>query len=554
MAISRKLSEIMSVEKDLFPLIFEVFSRQPPSDAEIYEEKKYDCYLFEKARKGHNEAIEAILNAKDIVYLTAPTGTGKTAVYLTALIESGATGLILVPRNGLQLQIAEYPVKDRELLYLFAKEKHCKNKVIVKNEEVPLCELKVKRNGQYYVQYNGDLLPYPPCAECPYFKLLGSIREKLTKNECIPILNTGNFWPFRGLVDFVVIDEADEALRMIKDAVSEKGVYIAEPLEVLEWMKKKKLEEIEKLEKMLERDLSDVEVARINRRINKLKRALDKIQLFENEFINKLITYMNKSRNRTYVEVFDQDLSAIAKRLFEDAKILLVTATPPLNSQAQHVSFSLPFPRTAIFYYPIANLSVRNLKREGSELLEDVVLNVIIPTYEFITKLTGVGKVPIHAGNLSKHGATVAQILNENGFKAILMEEGKQKEAVEEFRKGDYEFLCIVSAEYGYDWVDYPLQIVLKVPYTDLYDPRTQAIKCFLREKFDEWYAWDALSRVIQACGRNVRDPRKFAISLILDSRFGVEYSRFENLIPQWFKERLIWVKPSSSLEKKSQV
>lgn len=548
----------MSVEKDLFPLIFEVFSRQAPSESEIYEEKKYASYPFEKARKGHNEAIEAILNAKDTVYLSAPTGTGKTVVYLTALIESGATGLILVPRNGLQLQIAGYPIKEPELLYLFAKEKHCKRKVIVENKEVPLCELKVKRNGIYYVQYNDELLPYPPCAECPYHEISRSIRRKLTKNDCIPILNTGNFWPFRELVDFAVIDEADEALRMIKDAVSEEGVYIAEPLEVLEWMKKKKFEEIEKLEKMLEQDLSDAEVAKINRRIKRLERALDKIHVFENEFADRLITYVNKSKNRTYVEVFDQDLSAIAKRLFENAKILLVTATPPLNSQSQSVSFSLPFPRTAIFYYPVANLSVRNLdkldkfNKKGEELLESVVLDVIIPVYEFVTKLTGIGKVPIHAGNLSKHGATVTHILKENGFKVILMEEGKQKDAVEEFKKGDYEFLCIVCAEYGYDWIDYPLQIVLKVPYADLYDPRTQAIKRFLgKEKFDEWYAWDALSRVIQACGRNVRDPRKFAISLILDSCFGREYSRFVNLIPSWFKERLIWVQPSSSLEKK---
>ncbi|MEM2191386.1 MAG: helicase C-terminal domain-containing protein [Archaeoglobaceae archaeon] len=545
----------MSVEKDLFPLIFEVFSRLPPSESEIYEPKKFESYPFEKARIGHNKAIEAILGPEKVVFLTAPTGTGKTVVYLTALIESGLSGFVLLPRNGLQEQVEQYNFyfDGVDLIYLFAKEKHCDNLVLVGAERVPLCNLKVKKGGKYYVQYNGELLSYPPhCYDnCPYLRICELIHRKLKKAECIPLLNTGNFWPFKNDAGFVIVDEVDETLRMIKDAVDELGVCEDEPLAVLEWMEKKEIEKLEKLEEMFESSLSDEEVLRVNRSIEHVKRRLKKIEVFKSFFADKLITYVNKKQKRTYVEVFETDILKVVERLFKYAeKIVLVTATPPpYVRQAQNVTFSIPFPRTAVFYYPVANLSVRNLKKEGRELLEKVVSNVIIPVYNYVTQLTGVGKVPIHCGNLSKHGEAVSEILRNNGFRVVLMEKGKQREAVDVFVKGTYDFLCIVAAEYGYDWVEFPLQIILKVPYLDLYDPRTQAIKRYLGDKFNEWYAWDALSRMIQACGRNVRDPSRFAISLILDSKFEDEYSRFADRIPQWFKERLIWVKPSSSLE-----
>lgn len=541
----------MNLEKNFFPLIFNVFSHQPLPENELHEEKKHQYYPFDKARKGHNKAIDDLLSDSRFSCITSPTGTGKTAVYLTALAESGYSSMVVVPRNSLQEQIASYDLGDVEIVPLFAKEKHCNRKVMTsEKKKVPLCKFKVKMGDRYFVLYKDELIPFPPCSNCPYHNQIKRIEEGLRDGSIIPVVNQGNFWMFREHVDCVVIDEADESLRGIKDAISEKGIYQDSPEAILELIESNKIEELRHLENLLNTEfntLSETEVLAINKKIEKVRNILTKIQIFKSAFIDRLLVYTNKNRNRTFIEVFEPDLFVTADRLFSDAKkIILVTATPPpyMNySKVKVVDFTLPFPRNAIFYVPFETLTVKNLERVGRELIERVVVEFIIPTYKFVSKLTNSYKVPIHVGNLSKHGALVSEILRDNGFKVLVMEEGRQAEAINEFKKKDYNFLCVVSAEYGNDWVEYPLQIILKIPYINLYDPRVQAIKRLLGdEKFDEWYSWDAMSRIIQACGRNARDPNRFAIAVIPDKRFSVEYQQFESRIPEWFKRRLVWV------------
>jgi len=519
--------------EEIYKSIYSVFT----SNVEIKpEEPVFDSYPFEFTRPGHNVAIREILE-NDKTMLTSPTGTGKTVVYLTAAVEMDLKTIVISPRNGLQEDISKYESKlNKKIIYLFGRVKECPWKDERGNAP---CSAKFKRGKEWFVKINGEIHRYP-CVGCPYDLKKNEILRLFEVKECIPVLNQGNFWLLRKEAEFVIIDEADETLRAITDAVSVVGEYDSEdPVEVLDWMLSVTQEEIEVLEKRLETERNEDALQILNRKLDTRLNKLRKIAFFRSYPPEKLITY--KRKKTTCVEIID-DYASLVERLFPASRVCIVTATPQEVSGFKEVNFTFPF-RARVIYAPVGNLSNRSVWIQGHDDLLERAVDIIIKTYDYTVKLTGMRKAPIHCGNLSRHGRRIYSLLTANGRNAILMEEGKQREYVNKFIGEDYDFLCAVSIEYGYDWGFSPIQYILKVPYADLGDPRIQAIKrLFGKQKFNDWYNWDALSRVIQATGRNARDPADFGVTIILDSKFGDLYRKYEEKIPNWFKERIIWL------------
>jgi len=531
------------LSSSLLEKVYKVISEVFVSNVDVPTERpKYEHYPYTTAWVGHNDAISSILNSNES-FLASPTGSGKTAVYLTASVVSELKTLVVVPRNGLQKQVADYEKRmGVPILYLFERSKMCNKK---KSDKDPApCLKKFRKGGKWYFKLGEEVVEYP-CTDCPYEAKKETIRELFRNNECIAVLNQGNFWLLRSQAEFVIIDEADETLRSITDAVSYPRKFESDdPVEVLRWMASQINKDIEKVTSALEVTRKDSELEKLNIILHKLERRLRKIEFFMEYPPDKLITYIRG--NKTYVEVFDNSIN-IVRKLFSDAKVCMVTATPPISNGTQPIEYVLPF-RAKVIYAPLGNMSERNVFRRGNTELLEKAVDFIIKTYDYTVNLTGMKKAPVHCGNLSKHGLRVYELFKANGRKALLMEEGKQNVYVEEFIKGDYDFFCAVAVEYGYDWGFSPIQYILKVPFADLKDPRLEAIRKQLgQEKFDEWYGWDALSRLIQACGRNARTPNDFGITIILDSCFGWLYNRFKDKIPKWFKERLVWLAGDSN-------
>jgi len=516
----------MPLSEDILTRVYKVISEAFSNEVNVdYELPKFKSYPFEKARPGHNEDISRILSS-DFSFVTSPTGYGKTAVYLTAAVESGLKTMIITPRNKLQEDVSKYNL-SKPILYLFDRFKMCKY------HEVP-CRKKFKINGKFYFKYKDDIVKYP-CADCPYEIKKQAIFKLFKENECIVVMNQGNFWAFRNEAEFVIVDEADETVKSITNAVSyPKPFKSDDPVEVLSWMYENVVRDINKINEALEHVRNDVELDRLNSLLRKLENKLRKIEFFSG-YKDDLITYIRG--NSTYVELFD-DIINIVKRLFK-CKVCLVTATPPPDRSFK--SRSYPF-RAKVIYCPVGNMSERNVFRHNNENLIEDAVHFIINTYDYIVKLTGMKKAPIHCGNLSKHGIKIYELLKANGKKAVLMEKGKQYSSIKQFIESDSDFLCAVSIEYGFDWGFSPVQYILKVPFSDLGDPRISAVRKVMGSKFNDWYSWDALSRLIQACGRNARGPNDFGVTIILDSCFGRLYERYKDRVPQWFKDRLVLI------------
>ena len=125
------------------------------------------------------------------------------------------------------------------------------------------------------------------------------------------------------------------------------------------------------------------------------------------------------------------------------------------------------------------------------------------------------------------------------GFETILHEQGRLKQTIEKFLEGDAQFLLIVSGEYGLDFKDIDLQFVLKVPYAAM-DERLKALEKEIgKPAFKEWYSLDAMNRLVQQCGRVGRGANDFGVTFILDSKFLNLYDRYQDQLPEWFKERV---------------
>lgn len=78
-------------------------------------------------------------------------------------------------------------------------------------------------------------------------------------------------------------------------------------------------------------------------------------------------------------------------------------------------------------------------------------------------------------------------------------------------------------------------QIILKIPYPYLGD-RVVAKK---KELSNDWYAMQAVMKIIQASGRVCRSDEDWGVTYILDADFESLYSRYRKMFPAWFTESI---------------
>ncbi len=74
-------------------------------------------------------------------------------------------------------------------------------------------------------------------------------------------------------------------------------------------------------------------------------------------------------------------------------------------------------------------------------------------------------------------------------------------------------------------------QIIVKVPYPDLSERRTQ-VKL---QRDRDWYEWQTAQRLVQTYGRSVRSEKDHAITYVLDSNFARFVFAHRTLFPKYF-------------------
>jgi Rad3-related DNA helicase len=155
------------------------------------------------------------------------------------------------------------------------------------------------------------------------------------------------------------------------------------------------------------------------------------------------------------------------------------------------------------------------------------------------------GIADYHAGEKGLVHATyqlathLSTILDDSRY--IFHNRHNKAEKYREFRESPPEFGKILVASGMYEGIDLPedlgrWQAIAKVPWMSLGNP---AIR-YLAERDPEWFHWETLKVLIQACGRICRTPTDHGITYILDSSVNRLFEEAVYMMPQWWLDAIV--------------
>ena len=286
----------------------------------------YASFPFNVAYEGQNEAIETIMQ-EDRSLLCSHTGSGKSAVFLTAAHELEMPTLVIEPRKFLQIQLQEY----FDDFVLFGKSEYtC---FYADSAAHAPCAKVYTRDKQKYFSvlntYTGEIEEkLYPCANCKYVYARTEARKRLSESGVL-IVNMGNFWMWCNHAKFIIVDEADEFFKSISSGIALYEVSTSDINEMDEetistLLQKEKEGTENKITMIKEKEVIDTHDAK---KFNTLNNHLEKIKFFmQNREI--CFSYVKKTTKQVYVELQPNQIGVFVDRLFSGVKLCLVSATP----------------------------------------------------------------------------------------------------------------------------------------------------------------------------------------------------------------------------------
>lgn len=136
----------------------------------------------------------------------------------------------------------------------------------------------------------------------------------------------------------------------------------------------------------------------------------------------------------------------------------------------------------------------------------------------------------------------MAQLLRPHlpGDRFLFHTNENKRQVYEQFREDKTGKVLIGSGMY--EGLDLPddygrWQVVAKIPWPSLGDPAIDK----MRENDEDWYNWQTLKQLLQACGRICRHPEDRGDTYLVDSSFMKLYNNAKELMPEWWLEALNW-------------
>jgi len=488
-------------------------------------------FPFPKMYAGQKKAIEEMDGLKSVL-LHPHTGAGKTAVFTTAT--RGESTIIIEPRKFLQKQVAT--LFNDTVLY-GRREYRCK---YAENAGVAPCLEKVKCGDTYHPDECGHRTPRCehsakackvfmvgktfveyPCGECEYIAAQNNAMAVLSGGGTV-ICNFGNFWNLLKHATNVVVDEAD---LFFKEVSSPQILHSVNTVAGI-------------------KEMLDIEIKSVKEQMKttgatgayKLTNLMYRLSFLRDnhEICFSYLKHDRKTKkDRVYIEINPMNTNILKDRLFGNKRVIIVTATPG-NFALPAITYSV-WQRCGIYYAPQGKLTSRELQIKPY-LLEHAA-TFIEGMSNIFQGIYGSKKFVVHCGNIGTHATKINELLEPR--QCVLHEAGNLMGTIDRFMDSNKRYLLVASAEYGADFTWCNCQFVLKFPYAS-YDERMKALeRCVGKEKFKDLYTGDAISRLIQQCGRVGRGAGAFGCTFILDAKFSEVYKQYHGRFPDWFKSRL---------------
>jgi Rad3-related DNA helicase len=334
-------------------------------------------------------------------------------------------------------------------------------------------------------------------------------------------------------MDFVTFTISDRDIK-------HKLPKFSEPEDYVEWIEEKQIEEFLKVKKEEAASNKDAgKIAKYEDLISKLVRF--KTHASNDKWVvkyNKYDRYNAVTIKPIFIDEFAQSM------VFDKAEhVLMMSATimdVGVVSQSlgikrdeiysKRLKSRFPTKNRQIFYTPSGSLSFKNKYNTFPALVDDV---------DAICKKHGGQKGIIHT-----HNFEIANLLmnscwsngrflfqkNFNDKTEMLLEHENRKDSI----------IVAPAMHEGTDLIDdlSRFQIICKVPYPAFHDNEQMKIRMELSRGY---YNWLVATSIVQAYGRSVRSEKDWATTYILDRDFQRFYNNTRHILPDWFKEAIIW-------------
>ena len=215
----------------------------------------------------------------------------------------------------------------------------------------------------------------------------------------------------------------------------------------------------------------------------------------------------------------------------------------PLDAYTVHVPMTFPIENRPVVIAPVANVTYKSM--------DEAVPRLAYAIARICEQHPG-ERVLVHTVAYGLNDRLVDALRHERGFdrKVVTYRRAADREqALAEYRRTPGAVLLSPSMERG---VDLPgdlcrVVVVAKVPFPALGDKRVSA-RVHLPGG-QQWYTVQAIRDVVQMTGRGVRSATDHATTYILDRQFVTNlYGRNEMLFPKWWRDAVDMKRDTRSL------
>ena len=238
------------------------------------------------------------------------------------------------------------------------------------------------------------------------------------------------------------------------------------------------------------------------------------------------------------------DVAAFTSRLFGTAETVLLMSATVFSEELLCRTLGIPEEKASFIRVSESSFPVENRRIHAMDVapLSWATMNAsmdgIAKAVDAVMTRHGNERGVVHTTSYQQANYIIEHVSERNKARLVTTEGSMARsELLQTHGATGASVLISPSLYQGVDLKDdlARFQVIVKVPFSDLSDRRTQV----KMNKDRGWYDWQTALRLVQTYGRSVRSETDHAVTYILDSNFTSFVKAHKEMFPQYFLEAL---------------
>lgn len=238
------------------------------------------------------------------------------------------------------------------------------------------------------------------------------------------------------------------------------------------------------------------------------------------------------------------EVARYTSKLFDTAEVVLLMSATVFSKELLCKTLGIPEDRAEFVKVAESSFPVENRRVYAMDIVHlsrasmDASLESIAKAVDEIMDAHAGQRGVVHTTSYHQT-RSIINLVSERNRARLVTTEGVRARSELLHTHGATEASVLISPSL-YQGVDLKddlsrFQVIVKVPYPDLSDKRTQV----KMQRDKGWYQWQTAVRLLQTYGRSVRSETDSAVTYVLDSNFPSFVRDHRELFPQYFLDAL---------------